>query len=519
MENAKRYILGVIMLLALIQGCYEDEGNYDYSPLPSIQINGMNTIYHPRRLLDSLIIPITVETEYASSDLKYTWFIFNSGKVDYISAVEVDTIGREKDLSYLVSEEPGNYILTVKVENTANQYAVYASASVRVESEFSRGFYILKETPDGNSDLDFSSDSLEMARDIFVSMKGEALKGKPLLLAQLMNTPYVDPNRQERTKGHVLGITTEESVCLLRTSDLVTVHDEESMFYGVEEEHPRRLARGFFRTMYFSENSVYSVRANTNGSGIMGVPDTIRGASKWAVYDRQKMGFMYWDELNGRFLFVNSNGVVSVYENNASSYQPNGIKDKMLYMGMLYNTANTSFKNVAYAVFESSGGERKLYKLNHGGTTNPVQEVQVFAGNTNFARATTYAVCASNTPMIYYVTDGVLYAYSFTNNIEVTVSVPGLQAGETVYYVANKYWRPYGGDYTKDYLVIGTTGGNNDYTLRLFNMVGGVPQGNSLPEYQFSGNGKVVDLQYIASTFTENMIVRGATGGNYGLCY
>lgn len=47
MENAKRYILGVIMLLALIQGCYEDEGNYDYSPLPSIQINGMNTIYHP----------------------------------------------------------------------------------------------------------------------------------------------------------------------------------------------------------------------------------------------------------------------------------------------------------------------------------------------------------------------------------------------------------------------------------------------------------------------------------------
>ena len=52
MENAKRYILGVIMLLALIQGCYEDEVNYDYSPLPSIQINGMNTIYHPRRLLD-----------------------------------------------------------------------------------------------------------------------------------------------------------------------------------------------------------------------------------------------------------------------------------------------------------------------------------------------------------------------------------------------------------------------------------------------------------------------------------
>ena len=76
MENAKRYILGVIMLLALIQGCYEDEGNYDYSPLPSIQINGMNTIYHPRRLLDSLIIPISRGGRYDWPGKRFELFGF-----------------------------------------------------------------------------------------------------------------------------------------------------------------------------------------------------------------------------------------------------------------------------------------------------------------------------------------------------------------------------------------------------------------------------------------------------------
>ena len=127
----------------------------------------------------------------------------------------------------------------------------------------------------------------------------------------------------------------------------------------------------------------------------MGVPDTIRGASKWAVYDRQKMGFMYWDELNGRFLFVNSNGVVSVYENNASSYQPNGIKDKCCIWGCC-TIRRIPLSKRAYAVFESSGGERKLYKLKHGGTTNPVQEVQVFAGNTNLPGNDLRGVCVEH---------------------------------------------------------------------------------------------------------------------------
>ena len=141
MKNRILYILGVVMALTFFQSCYEDEGNYDYTELSSIEIDGMESMYNKRRLMDSLNISVTVNTEFDADDLKYTWFIFNSGDVNYIDAVKVDTISREKDLKYLVAEEPGNYVLTLQVQNVENQYAVYKSTTLSVGSEFSQGVY------------------------------------------------------------------------------------------------------------------------------------------------------------------------------------------------------------------------------------------------------------------------------------------------------------------------------------------------------------------------------------------
>ena len=42
MKNRILYILG-IMALVFFQGCYEDEGNYDYTELSAIEIEGIET--------------------------------------------------------------------------------------------------------------------------------------------------------------------------------------------------------------------------------------------------------------------------------------------------------------------------------------------------------------------------------------------------------------------------------------------------------------------------------------------
>ena len=75
MKNKILNLLGVVMALMFFQSCYEDEGNYDYTELSAIEIEGIETSYSKRKLVDTLNIPVTINTEYSQENLKYTWFI------------------------------------------------------------------------------------------------------------------------------------------------------------------------------------------------------------------------------------------------------------------------------------------------------------------------------------------------------------------------------------------------------------------------------------------------------------
>ena len=517
MKNRILYILG-IMALVFFQGCYEDEGNYDYTELSAIEIEGIETEYSKRRLMDSLTIQVAVNTDFKEEDLKYTWFIYNQAKVDYINVVKVDTISHEKDFNYLVSQEPGNYILTLKVENTVNRYAVYKSTTLRVESEFSQGVYILKETVDGDTDLDFCSDSLEMGRDIFAMMKGGALKGKPQILSQMMAHPYIDPVTNERTYGIAVGITTTENLCLLRTSDLTMIHTGETMFYGGFTAAPIRLAHGSRYAAYFSEEGIYTLSVGSNGSGMLGVPKFEDAIVRWIVLDKQHQAyltFICFDEKNGRFLSVNvTTGAVTAYANS------DGITDKCLYMGMTYHS---SMKNTAYAIFEAADGSRKLYRLKCqlASSNSPIKEITDIDPNSMLSKATSFSVCAFSAPLMYFLAEGKVYYYSFQDGSEREIQLPGIGAGETINYVANKYWSSYYCYYKKDHLMVGTTTGNNDYKLYCYKLNAGIPLGD--PLYVISGTGKVADVQYMESQWGKNdsQEFKYQTYSSYsmGLCY
>lgn len=528
MKNKILNLLGIVMALTLFQSCYEDEGNYDYTELSAIEIEGIETSYSKRKLVDTLNIPVTINTEYDQENLKYTWFIYNESKVDYINAVPVDTISREKDLSYLVAADPGNYVLTLKVENTENQYAVYKSVALQVTTQFSEGFYILKETADGNTDLDFCSKNMEMGPDIFANTKGGALRGKPEILSQMMGHPYVDPATSIRTSGHAVGITTTEDLCMLRTSDLATIHTGESMFYGGLESTPRRLARGWQCGFCFTEDGIYLMKVGSAGSGMLGVPKWAGRNVKWVAYDKfhqMTSGFICFDENNGEFIFIStmsSSGSLSTYKGNDAAYQPKGITDKCLYMGMSYFS---SIKNTAYAVFEAADGTRRLYEVMHAATSapaNPIKNVKVIDSSMKMSKATAFSVCAFDAPLMYFLSEGKVYYYSFQDESEREITLPGIGAGETINYVANKYWasayRSYSHD--RDWLVVGTTTGNNDYKLYFYKISGGTPDGE--PMYVMSGTGKVADVQYMYSSWYGNDEFKYQTYGSYpkmGLCY
>ena len=518
MKNRILSVLGVVTALTLFQSCYEDEGNYEYTELPAIEVEGVETLYSKRRLMDSLNIDVTINTEYRTDELKYTWFMYNTLDVNYIDAVKVDTIYREKDLRYLVSEEPGNYVLTLKVENTSNNYSVYKSTTVSVGSEFSQGIYILKETEDGNTDLDFCSLEMEMGHDIFATMKGGALRGKPYFLSQMMAHPYIDPETSKRTYGIALGITTTEDLCMLRTKDLATIHTGESMFYGGFTAAPIRLAHGSKYAAYFSEEGVYMISVGANGSGLCGVPKFEDAHVKWVALDKQNQAyltFICFDEKNGRFISVNvTTGGVSTYKDS------DGITDKCLYMGMSWHS---SMRNVAHAIFEAPDGSRKLYRLKCqlASSNSPIKEITNIDPSTKLSKATCFAMCGFNAPVMYFVSDGGVYYHSFQDGSEREITLPGIGAGETINYVANKWWSSYNLYMKRDHLVVGTTTGNNDYKLYFYKINGGTPVGD--PVYVVSGTGKVADVQYMESRWgtndTQEFKYQASSSYTMGLCY
>ena len=114
-----------------------------------------------------------------------------------------------------------------------------------------------------------------------------------------------------------------------------------------------------------------------------------------------------------------------------------------------------------------------------------------------------------------------MYYYSFQDGSEREIQLPGIGAGETINYVANKYWSSYYCYYKKDHLMVGTTTGNNDYKLYCYKLNAGIPLGD--PLYVISGTGKVADVQYMESQWGKNdsQEFKYQTYSSYsmGLCY
>ena len=182
MENKLKYILDILFIL-LVVGCFDDEGNYSYIKISDIELSGIEKDYRKYSMQDSLIIPVTVKTEYDKSDLRYVWFIYKGSDME-----SVDTISRERDLVYPVVEDEGEYTVVLKVQNTVNQYAEYASTNLIVETAFSRGFYILKATESGGTELDFRSEDGKMGYNLLEKVLENPLTGFPKVLAQMMNS-------------------------------------------------------------------------------------------------------------------------------------------------------------------------------------------------------------------------------------------------------------------------------------------------------------------------------------------
>lgn len=89
----------------------------------------------------------------------------------------LDTIGRTKDLNYYVREDAKDWVLVFMVRNKKTGYTQYKNSTLTVNTQFTRGWYVLKD--DGTqSDLDLfltpaSAKAEEKVEDVFSLVNGK----------------------------------------------------------------------------------------------------------------------------------------------------------------------------------------------------------------------------------------------------------------------------------------------------------------------------------------------------------
>lgn len=141
----KKYSLLYIALTAILAtSCVEDEGNYTYTTLNEISIEGFESSYSKLAYIDNLQITPEITGSLSGEDLsnyEYQWHICSGSLGENIHSHTV--ISDEKDLDWPIQLTPGSYVVYFTVKEKSTGIETTTSTSLQVKNSFSTGFVLL----------------------------------------------------------------------------------------------------------------------------------------------------------------------------------------------------------------------------------------------------------------------------------------------------------------------------------------------------------------------------------------
>lgn len=507
-----------ILLATLCWSCYDDKGNYDYTPFDNIVIEGISEQYLVQSFLDTLAIDVKVTPENA--DYEYLWTI-NTAYQEMPSMGDgflPDTISTERTLNRVINYENGTYDLNLKVTDKNTGYAVHYNTTLVTQSAYSSGFYILKETADGNTEIDLHTSEATLA-DLLTENYGAPQAGTPTSMGLIFVYCHIDPENGEYTAPRALSVASGNEINVYNLNDLSVIFSHDDMFYGEvpSNDTPLYLFPNIYNIGYLSNNGIftnYQNGMNIPSAGKFGLPLVMQNGcrpSKHAAY-LYKNTYIF-DELNHRFLILDFNGGIHFFSETPGEGveqvvgSPNNIPEnyELIYFG-----SNTFAENKCYAVFEDRDNPRQryLYTLTLPDLyyyNNPITAIDKIPADKQFNRATVFGNHESQANVLYYAVGDQAYYYGVGSKTEQALTLQGFEGGE-ITYIGNRYWTQEGVSDAFDYFVVATHQ-NGRYKVYMYNTVGGVP--NGAPVRTLEGEGKVVKIHYNSS-----FMCNGTAGGN-----
>ncbi len=496
----KKYIYSATVMLALCVGflasCVEDDSTYsDHSVY--LELSGLEEKYEVVSFSsDKLEINPVVRSSFSDDDLAYAWSYYDPSP-NYTSTnvdtVRADTISYEKNLSYNPAVSDGTYTLVFTVWSKSTGYRRSIKTTFSASSALSRGFYVLKETADGNTDLDLYNTRLqELIPDVLTNYQGKAMSGKPRCLDVIHGQAYINDEGKE-TSTNMLCVTTENNeVQWIRALDCKTIFTPQNVhFEYVPNEIPYRTVRGYWEVYYVTSNGIYSAYSGMmGGSGVLGAYDgtggsvhVVSGASG-AYY-----GILYWSNQTRSFETSDYNAGYAPASSGVPGYGTQNLDLECLACGLNMAAGEKQF----FLMQDRSNPSKKyIYYFSFGFMGATLTDVRELDENSGYGNATLRAVCDRQATIAYYVKDNKVFTYDLVNeNPDKELTLQGIPAGEQISHIS---YRPYYGSGRFSYFVVGTQSGNT-YKVYMYETRAGEPIGD--PVITFSGTGKLSRISYI----------------------
>lgn len=482
-------------LLLSMTACYSDDSTVATELLPTITISGLNesgytVVSYADNYLD---ITATAETGYAESELSYRWYLIDKA-AQYASHDEDNPYQREfiaegKSLHYNVRLTPGEYEIVVEV-SAANGYTVGKKVPLFVTTEYSEGFYILKETTDGNTELDLCNPSTKrFLSNCLTAMHGQPMTGAPEAVSTTISQGYIDDATNTMSVSNIVTVTTKNrEISVMRTSDLKEVMNFNNLLFTKfdDDEIPYSIVQCMWCNILITNKGVrsqYQAQLDKAESGRFGITNGIHTA-RYAAYERNSSCMFLWDSETKNVVCCDYNGTARY-----GTKEENNLSTMNTYDCLYIGCCETSH-DIVYILRHKTGAIWVMTIQAAFGTGWQMQQLKpIKAFAPNVSQSPVFSVCTTEATVLYGISGNKLWAYDFANNQEKQIIPAGIADGETLTYVSDQYV----GTSENSYLIIGTEQGTN-YTLRFYKNFGGLPDGD--PVFMVTGTGHVRGVRY-----------------------
>lgn len=441
----------------------------------------------------------TVNTAYGEAELSYDWYLIDTAAEPLTTYNDGDPvtfdrthIAAGRQLSYEVNLTPGRYTLVLEVK-APNGYTVSQTATVNAVTDFSQGFYIMKETADGHTELDLLNTSGNIfLQNVMTSVYGSPIDGRPLCLSTARSHCYIDTVTNTTATANLVTVTTQDGQLYgMRTSDLRRVFSRQSLLFTdmADDEVPYRIVSGMWGNYLVSNRGLrFQYDTSMQGladSGKYGLESEM-GASPYVAYDDTSSSLFFWDDTSHSVCISDYNGSTTVAQDDR--YKLSGLS-RMTCVAAGYN-APTGYVVFVLSSFDGSQRQLVLIAPSFSGGIEVKDMRALRVNKVNAARL--FTVSCTSAALLYGVVGNTVYGLDLTTFAEQEVTPKGIGEDEQIVYFSNQSGGTFG---SYDYLVVGTqVQGTDAYTLRFYNQLGGLPDGE--PVYTLHGTGTPRAIHY-----------------------